>query len=364
MQLKNKKILLISNEIFSYRVPVYNYFFEQFLKHGYEFNVIANTLRESREEIKFNLIIKEFNFNKYKKVINEMDPDFVIFFLHLKDLILWPLIHWLKIKKVPVIYWNHGVNLMDPNNIVKNIFFRYIHSLADSIILYSLNELKYIQHKNRDKTFIANNTLNFNSFPTIIDNKENLKKKYKIYFTKVVLFAGRCVEEKKVLDLIKAFDFIKDKDVGLLIVGEGLKEKYKKIIRDKSAIKYLGYISNDRKLNEIFKLSDIFCIPGYNGLALNQAFFWGLPAITENIRHAPEIIYLRNGENGFIVDRGDSKEIAQKILYLLNNKEAYDKFSFNAKKIIMRDGNIKNMLEGFINSIKFLEKKKYKFSFK
>ena len=41
---KTKKVLLISNTVMHYRVSVYNYFWRQFRRQGWEFSVITNRL--------------------------------------------------------------------------------------------------------------------------------------------------------------------------------------------------------------------------------------------------------------------------------------------------------------------------------
>ena len=65
--------------------------------------------------------------------------------------------------------------------------------------------------------------------------------------------------------------------------------------------RYLGEVHDpeNRQISRIFKMADVCSIPGHVGLGLNQAFFWGLPMVTERGNQPPEIEYLRDGENGF-----------------------------------------------------------------
>jgi len=55
-------------------------------------------------------------------------------------------------------------------------------------------------------------------------------------------------------------------------------------------------------------------VPGHVGLGLNQAFYWGLPAITEKGLQPPEIQYLKPGRNGFMVGENDLAELKEKML--------------------------------------------------
>jgi glycosyltransferase involved in cell wall biosynthesis len=119
-------------------------------------------------------------------------------------------------------------------------------------------------------------------------------------------------------------------------------------------ISYLGAIYDDFEINKIFKASDVFCIPGTNGLGLNQAMFWGLPCATLDVLHSPEIIYLENEKNGFIVK--SQEELGYKLLSLLNNKKMYSEFSKHAKDTITKKADITVMFEGFMNAINIVSK--------
>ena len=115
-------------------------------------------------------------------------------------------------------------------------------------------------------------------------------------------------------------------------------------------IRYLGTIYDDVSINEIFKMSDVFCIPGTNGLGINQAIYWGLPCVTMNVLHSPEIIYLKNNKNGYIVENED--ELSEKLLLLLEDNALRNKFLEYSKKITTTEADISIMYKGFLNAIK------------
>src|SRR4051812_31076121 len=92
-----RKVLLISNKVFHYRVSNYNYFAQRFREIGWEFVVRANELERSNPyPPEFDFRVMEFRFADYRKEIERLNPDVVFLFLHLKNTIIWPLIHWLK----------------------------------------------------------------------------------------------------------------------------------------------------------------------------------------------------------------------------------------------------------------------------
>src|SRR5689334_996209 len=92
-----RRVLLVSNTVMHYRVSVYNYLADRFAESGWEWRVLTDRIQpENRIGAKFPIEEVPFSFSKYRKRINELRPDAVILFLHLKDRIVWPLIHWLR----------------------------------------------------------------------------------------------------------------------------------------------------------------------------------------------------------------------------------------------------------------------------
>jgi glycosyltransferase involved in cell wall biosynthesis len=292
---------------------------------------------------------------RYKREIEALKPDVVILFLHLKNLFIWPLIHWLKLRGIRVVYWNKGVNLevRDPN--WRNYLFYYVHARCDAIILYSQKNLMDIQPKNRRKAFVASNTINLDALPQVTESKEDIKREFGIPFRKFVLFVGRMRPVKKVEHLIAAFDLIDEPGVGCVIVGDAMgydfngKTKTEKIL-------YLGEIFDPKneRVSKLFKAADVFCIPGDVGLGLNEAFHWGLPVVTEDGLQPPEIHYLTPGRNGFIVPENDIASLKAKLVLLLRDDALRAEFSQAAKEDIARQASIENMFRGFLDCVRML----------
>jgi glycosyltransferase involved in cell wall biosynthesis len=342
-----------------YRVSVYNYMNYRFKEYGFELKVLTNKIQiENKNPLNFEISEIPFRFFHYKKRIQNINPVAVIIFLLIKDSIIWPLVHWLKYKRIPVTFWTKGGNWDAPNGIVRYHIFNYIHSLCDGLILYSQKGFDWIKPQNHYKAFVANNTINFNDFPDIVQSKEQIKKELGIPFKKVVLFVGRMdvnSGRKKVDHLIEIFRHLNRDDVGLVIVGSGLCETLKAQMNKANTL-YLGevYDPQNLQIGRIFKMADICAIPGHVGLGLNQAFFWGLPVVTEQGFQPPEIEYLKDGSNGFIVPENDLQALREKIIYLIDNDEVRDIFSKNARADILREASIEGMFAGFRDCVEFI----------
>ncbi|HTF71464.1 MAG TPA: glycosyltransferase [Edaphobacter sp.] len=354
-----RRVLLISNRVMHYRVSVYNYFWRRFREQGWEFAVLSNELqRQNQNRCQFEFIERPFDFFAYRKEIQRLQPDVVILFLHLKDRILWPLIHWLKLSGIPVVLWTKTRNLDDPNNRLRNSLFDYLHFRSNGLILYTASLIRFIPERLRAKVFVANNTINFGDFPQIDESKEEIKRDLDLPFQKIVLFAGRIGEErnrKKVDHLIDIFRELDRTDVGLVIVGSGLNEEFR-VRMNPANTRYLGEVHDgeNRQISRIFKMADICSIPGHVGLGINQAFFWGLPMVTEEGNQPPEIEYLRDGENGFIVPEDDRNALRDRLLFLLDNDEERQRMSANARRDILGHASIDGMFDGFLSCVSYV----------
>jgi glycosyltransferase involved in cell wall biosynthesis len=120
--------------------------------------------------------------------------------------------------------------------------------------------------------------------------------------------------------------------------------------------RYLGEVHDpeNRRISRIFKMADICSIPGHVGLGLNQAFFWGLPMVTEQGKQPPEIEYLRDGENGFIVAEDDRSALRDRLLWLLDNDQERRRMSANARRDILTHASIEGMFKGFLSCAQHL----------
>jgi glycosyltransferase involved in cell wall biosynthesis len=119
---------------------------------------------------------------------------------------------------------------------------------------------------------------------------------------------------------------------------------------------YLGEVHDEANIliSKILKMADICVIPGHVGLGLNQAFFWGLPVITEEGKHPPEIAYLKPGRNGIMVPHNDLDALRDRIEYLLDHDEVRSEFSRNARNDILQEASIEGMFTGFRNCMDYI----------
>jgi len=140
-------------------------------------------------------------------------------------------------------------------------------------------------------------------------------------------------------------------DIGLILVGPDTDGILRDVYSDN--IYKLGPIYGDERL-DLLSASDVYCLPGEVGLGIVDAFYCGLPIVTEVGDKSPEIMYLRDGVNGFFVPRDDVHQLVAKLKLLLGDDVIRERFSREARKEINTNGHIDMMCKGFSDALRFV----------
>ena len=159
-------------------------------------------------------------------------------------------------------------------------------------------------------------------------DSSDLKKKYNLENSDIILYLGRIVKGKGVDKLIKILNFIvkKNKNVKLVIVGgdAGYLPIVKSLILKYNLTKYVifvGYALNE-DLPKYYSMADLVIYPSRQeifGLVICEAAACGKPVIGSNIMGPSEIIV--NGKTGYTSDFKNLNELSEKIIELLNDKK-------------------------------------------
>lgn len=148
---------------------------------------------------------------------------------------------------------------------------------------------------------------------------------------KVFVFIGRLDEEKKVDVLIKAMSFVKDKQVILVLAGNGLKNsKYHQLVTTLDLgerIQFLGSVQR-QDIPSLYAACDVFVMPGdVESLSIStlEALACGKPVIAANAMALPELV--RDGRNGYLFQPGNPHDLASKIDKIASNSQAWPEMS-------------------------------------
>lgn len=347
-----RHVLLINEDkIPHYRIPVYNYLSKHLEKEQFILTVVSGSIQDGNSyPIEFDFRGISLTFLNLLRLIIKIDPSIIIFWVRLRNPYLFPILMVTKILRKRSIYWGHGYDLYGKYAKQKKIANNIQYWMSDALILYGEHLKQHVNKQFHDKIFIANNTLYFNDYDNKSLNKKVCLSKYNISTTKNIICMGRMQKRKRLEELFEAFKLIDLKDVGLIFVGPDLNGILREV--DSDNIYKLGPIYGNERL-DLLSAADVFCLPGAVGLSIVDAFYCGLPIVTGDGERSPEIMYLRDGVNGFVVPRGDVKQLADKLKLLLEDDTLRAEFSRAAKKEIMTNGHIDMMCKGFSEALRF-----------
>ena len=118
----------------------------------------------------------------------------------------------------------------------------------------------------------------------------------------------------------------------LIIIGDGPESfKVNKYAKEYDDIFWRGAIMDEKKVSDEMRRSHLVFVPGHSGLSIVHAFCYGKPYLTFSTyrNHPPEIDYLIDGKNGYLLSGNISKD-CEKIQKLLIDKELYSLFCLAA----------------------------------
>lgn len=226
------------------------------------------------------------------------------------------------------------------------------NNMKKELIKLGCNESKiYVNH-------IGVNTDYIKFTPRKIGPKEEIK----------ILMAGRFTEKKGLLYGIEAFAIVKKKypKIKLTIIGGPTtrrdnieKEKiYKKIIEFnlQDSVYVAGIQPHSFFINELYK-NYIYIAPsilasdgdseGGAPVSLIEASASGMPVIATDHCDIPEVVI--DGETGFLVKEKDPKELASKLMFLIENPNSWYDIGLKGRRHIENNFEIKKQVEKLEN---------------
>lgn len=154
-----------------------------------------------------------------------------------------------------------------------------------------------------------------------------------------IISVGRLDEQKNFEGLIRAFSKVAKKipSATLYIYGEGKQRKNLEILIEQLNLTERVYLPGwYTDIINCYARAEIFVLFSYGEgypNALMEALSMGVPSISSNCPIGGPADMIINGYNGILVTPGDENELAENIVYLLNNEQVREKFSNNAIKI-------------------------------
>ena len=343
-------LLLHGGSIPHYRVPIYGYLSDHLKRYGFDLKVASAGVQAGNPHpIEFQYAEMSLSVLNIARFIYTQRIDVIILFVDMRHLYLFPTYLIAKgFLRRKMVWWGQGRDLVDRDAKVKNFAYAVEHALCDSIILYADHLKKYVARSFHKKIFVANNTLVLAYAGLPAEARERLLAEYGIHTGKNIICVGRIQKRKRLEHLVAAHALMNRPDIGLILVGPDRDGILNDIHGDN--IYKLGPVFGSKKF-DLLSAADVYCLPGAVGLSIVDAFHCGLPIVTEDGDESAEIMYLRDGDNGFVVPRGNVVAMAQKLLLLLDNDSLRQRFSDAARREIAENGHIELMCAGFRNAL-------------
>lgn len=252
-------------------------------------------------------------------------------------------------KNKPLVITYHGDWSDNYGNIFRKLIVKIInHLLVDKMLSradilispsqYYINESKFLK-KYEKKVRIIPNGVDIEQFK-VEKSKSDCKKILGLSETSiVVLFLGALTPRKGPEVLIKSIKTVtvNDPTVHLLICGTGemessLKNLVKSLHLEKN-VKFCGFVDENIK-HIYYNSADMFCLPSTVStevfpLVLLEASACGLPLVVSDLETFKCIV--TDGYNGFFTKKGDERDLAEKIDYLIHHEKERLRLGSNAR---------------------------------
>ena len=349
------KVLLIhAGNIPHYRLPIYERISQDLSQYGFDLIVISNGC-DSGELQSWNFQHEKMRLSTLNiaRFISKHEIEVVIDYMELRHSYLFPTYFLGKgLMGCKFVYWGQGCDLAATSSTIKNLAYRTELAMCDAIILYAAHLKKYLPQSFHKKVFVANNTLclSYAGLPPGT-GKANILDKYGIKTKKNIICVGRIQKRKRLEHLLEAFRYMNRGDIGLILVGPDPDAILKGFIADN--IYKLGALYGNDKF-DILTAADVYCLPGAVGLSIVDAFHCGLPFVTEDGDESAEIMYLRDGVNGFVTPKGHTHILAERLLKLIDNDDLREAFGSAARREIAENGNVSMMCKGFRDALNYV----------
>ncbi|SCY33011.1 Glycosyl transferases group 1 [Nonlabens sp. Hel1_33_55] len=353
--MKTKGIIIVQNLIPEYRIKFFNHLktelgesfklysgdqtFDQTIKHSTVLETdksIGQTFYCGRR-----VMTQSLDFEIYTT------QDIVVLELNPRIITTWLLLIVRKLLNRKTILWGHAWSRKGSSSRTEPL--RYLMRLmATEIITYTQRQKDELKIKTPHQIIRAssNALLNKSEMRYTLQNNKALN----------IIYVGRLVTSKKVMNLYEAFKSIYKAlpdDTKLIIVGTGpqKKELVQAVAVDQleSRVEILDVIFDNKILSKLYASSLFSVSPGYIGLNIIQSFGYGVPMIiSKQEPHSPEIEAAQENENAIYYETNNNKALEKTILKVFENQDYWISKRRPIHEFCKGNYSIERMCEPFI----------------
>jgi glycogen(starch) synthase len=208
---------------------------------------------------------------------------------------------------------------------------------------FTRRELRKYYNINENRIRIIHNGVDTRKFQPAVDKR---RVKEELGFNPddlAILSVGRLYARKGLFTLIECMPQVvkRFRNAKFVISGKGQNDEMRKLVAHaerlgvKDNIIFTGYYP-DKKLPKLYQAADVFAFSTFyehHPFAILEALSTGLPVVTTNVGGIPETI--ESGKNGFLVEPFNTKQLTDRIVYLLEHPAEAEEMGAKARKTIV-----------------------------
>jgi len=253
----------------------------------------------------------------------------------------------------PIVIWSEGTSITENRrrfSFIRKTIRRFIAALASGFVVPGQLSHGYILSllpiNTKKPIFVSYNCVDSDALSLACQRfKEDVAawtRFRSVFPEKNILYSGRLIEPKGIRPMLEVYKRISIKspqEVGLILLGQGRLKEFIQDYKKKNKLQYLfieGFIGQD-EYPKYFALADVFLLLSLsdcNPLVIFEALSCGLPIICSNrAGNAPD--FVKEGQNGYIVDPYDIEGTVDKVLSLLYNPKI-EEMKMASRKIVCK----------------------------
>lgn len=283
---------------------------------------------------------------KYRQQVKKYKPDLILSFL---DSVSYYYILLNKFFLHNKIIASERVDPYSRSGWRAKICFN-IMNLCNYMVFQTEDAKKYFGIKFENKSCVIPNPVILND-SIVKASKRREKIKLDTNINKISFVGRLSIKQKRQDVMINAINELKNRNIKckLYIYGSGADEKLiKKIIKETKTEDYIILMGKKDNIPEEICDSTCFVLTSdYEGIpnSLIEAMSIGIPSISTNCSPGGAKLLINNNHNGFLVERGNYIEIANKIEWIIKNPKEAKKIGEKGKDILNKfsEENISNM---------------------
>ena len=228
-----------------------------------------------------------------------------------------------------------------PGGLLKNVLMRIVKGLYRS----SLKGAKRAIFQNPDNlhVFIDNKLVDKSRCYLVNGSGVDLSRYKKAVLSDELTFLliARLLGDKGIREYMQAAEIVKDKYPNVIfnLVGpedpspDGIPIKEVEAWHERDVIYYHGGTDDVRPY---IAQSNIFVLPSYHeGMprTVLEAMSMGRPILTTNVPGCKETVI--NGENGWLVEKANVQQLAERMIWFIENQQEWQRMADSSRKIAM-----------------------------